>query len=237
MKRLRTSPAPPMQPANRKSALLAMAAVALVALAGVPLGEAATSPPQDPLRREITNYKTDESDISLALQEASYKYSVPLGIEADVQGLGARRTSVSISQGTVADVFRALVQQAPNYMWIESSGVMNVMPRHNPRSVLDITVSRFRVKNATPNAVHVAIVSLPEVKAWMNENQVAVRDFATTSILTGRDGRTDQPQVSLSVKNMTLRDILNTIVKRRGWHVWVVGRYDDHNQRLSISVD
>lgn len=238
MERLPTSPATLPRLANRRATTLALATAALLALLGVAVAEAIPSPVQNPLRREITGYKNGQSDFFGALQEASYKYGVPLGIEADAQGEDAKDISVSIPQGTVADIFNALVQQAPNYKWVETGGVVNVIPRRqNGNSVLDIAIARFRATNATPDAIHSAIISLPEVKAWLNQNQLVERGFHTPSILVGKDGKTDQPRVSLSLKNMTLRQIMDTIVKKSGFHVWFVGRYDDHRQYLSISID
>jgi hypothetical protein len=235
MERLQMSPTIPMPPANRRTAPPALIAVAFVALLGVSLTGAITSP-QNPLHREIVGYKNEESDISLALQKASYKYGVPLGIDAGVQGLGTQHTSVSISQGTVADVFDALVQQAPDYKWVQTKGVVNVMPRQDSDSVLDLKIARFRANKATPDAIVAAIGSSPEVKAWVSQNRMVERDLFTPSILVGEGGKTDQPRVSLSVKNATLRDILNMIVKKPGFRVWLVGRYGEQRQYLSISI-
>jgi hypothetical protein len=237
MERLRISPATPMSPANRKAAPIALIVFALVTLLGISLGEEVASPPQDPLHQEITNYKTDESGVFVEMQKLSRRYRVPLGIEADSRWPDAKHVSVTISRGTVADIFNALVQHVPDYKWVESSGVVNVMPRQGSGGVLDVTIARFRANKATPDAIVAAIGSSPEVKAWVSQNRIVERDFFTPSILVGKGGKTDQPRVSLSVKNATLRDILNTIVKKPGFHVWLVGRYGEHSQYLSISVD
>jgi len=208
-----------------------------VALLGVTLTEAVTPPPQNPLHQEITGYKNSESDLFRALQEASYKYGVPLGIETDAQGQTAKNISVSISQGTVGDIFDALIQQAPNYKWVESRGVVNVMPKQDTDSALDLKIARFHVTHATPDDLHAAIRSLPEVRAWLDQHRLVERGLVTSSILIGSNGKTDQPRVSLRLKNMTLREIMNTVVKKPGFRVWLVGRYGDHSQYLSISID
>lgn len=236
MLRLRMSPTIPMRLANRMATPFSVIAVALVALLGVPTTEATTSSHEDPLHQEVTDYSSGGTDVFRALEEASFKYDIPLGIEADERGQGAKHISVSISKGTVADIFNALVQQAPNYKWVESGGVVNVLPQQGGDSVLDLKIARFHVTHATPDGLHTAIRSLPEVRAWLNQHHLTEHGPVTGNVLIGRNGKTDQPHVSLSVKNITLREIMNTIVKKHGFHVWFVGRYGDHNQYLSIGI-
>lgn len=224
-------------PPNRTAALFALMIVALAPLCGVAVTEAGTSPPQDPLHQEISGYKNGDSDFFGALQEVSYKYDVPMGIETDAQGQSAKHISVNVSQGTVADIFNALTQQAPDYRWVESSGVVNVMPRQNVDSLLDLKIAAFHVTHASPDVLHAEIRSLPEVVAWLNQHHLVEHGPFTSSILIGRNGKTDQPRVSLRLKNMTLREIMNTVVKKPGFRVWFVGRYGDNGQYLNISID
>jgi hypothetical protein len=211
--------------------------VALGPLFGVSLTDAGTSPPQNPLHQEIGGYKNGESDFFSALQEASYKYGVPLGVETDAQGQAAGHISINVSHGTVTDIFNALIQQAPNYRWIESSGVVNVMPEQNADSLLDLRIAGFHVTHATPDRLHAAIRSLPEVEAWLNQRNLVEHSPATSSILIGSNGKTGQPRVSLRLKKMTLREIMNTVVKKPGFRVWFVGRYGDHGQYVNLSID
>jgi hypothetical protein len=211
--------------------------VVLGPLFSVSLTEAGTSPPQNPLHQEISGYKNGESGFFRALQEVSYKYRVPLGIETDAQGQTAAHISINVSQGTVADIFNVLIQQAPNYKWVESSGVVNVMPLQDADSVLNLKIPRFYVSHATPDDLHIAIRSLPEVETWLNQRQLVERGFMTSSIIIGSNGETDQPRVSLRLKSMTLREIMNTVVKKPGFLAWFVGRYGDHSQYLNISID
>jgi hypothetical protein len=224
-------------PPNRTAILFALVTVALGPLFAVAVTEAGTSPPQNPLHQEIGGYKNGESDFFSALQEVSYKYGVPLGVETDAQGQSTKHISVSVSQGTVADIFNALIQQAPNDRWVESSGVVNVLPRQHADSLLDLSIAGFYVTQATPDGLCAAIRTLPEVEAWLNQHHLVERSFVTSSILIGRDGKTDQPRVSLRLKAMTLREIMNTIVKKPGFRVWFVGRYGDHGQYVNLSID
>jgi len=222
---------------DRAVTRFALIIVVLGPLFSVSLTEAGTSAPQNPLHQEIGAYKNGESDFFRALQEVSYKYRVPLGIETDAQGQTAGHISIDVSKGTVADIFNALIQRAPNYKWVESNGVVNVMPLQDTDSVLNLKIARFYVTHATPDDLHIAIRSLPEVEAWLNQRQLAERGFMTSSILIGANGETDQPRASLRLKNMTLREIMNRAVKKPGFLIWFVGRYGDHSQYLNISID
>jgi hypothetical protein len=223
---------------HRAATAFALIVVTLGQLLHVSLTEAATSTAQNPLHQEISGYKNGESDFFRALQEVSYKYHVPLGIETDAQGQAVvGHISINVSKGTVADIFDAIVHAAPNYKWVESSGVVNVMPLHDTDSVLNLKIARFYLRHATPDDLPFAIRSLPEVEAWLNQRQLAERGFITSSILIGANGETDQPRVSLRLKNVTLREIMNAAVKKPGLLAWFVGRYGDHNQYLNISID
>lgn len=42
--------------------------------------------------------------------------------------------------------------------------------------------------------------------------------------------------MSLDLRNVTLREILNRVVKEPNFHEWLVARYRDRNQYLEISI-
>jgi hypothetical protein len=160
-----------------------------------------------------------------------------MGIETDAQGQSVMHVSVNVPQGTVADIFNALMQQVPNYSGVQSNGVVNVMPRQNADSLLDLTIADFHVSHTSPDGFQSAIRSLPEVKAWLNQHQLAERTPTTSSILIGSNGKTDQTSASLRLKNMTLRKITNAVVKKPGFLSWFVGRYGDRSQYLSMGIN
>jgi hypothetical protein len=144
--------------------------------------------------------------------------------------------SVHISKGTVADIFSAIVDDAPSYKWSEQDGVVNVLPRESMNSVLDLHISRFTVKNATSIKVREAIDTLPEVEAWLKQNGVVDRSPIDIDVFARTRGKPALPRVSLRLHNLTLRELLNGVVRKTPLSGWTVSRYGESAQYLYIQI-
>jgi hypothetical protein len=155
-----------------------------------------------------------------------------LGIELNRE-VEERAISVKMPEGTVGDVVGAVVGQAPGYKWAQVNGVINVMPQDVNDSVLELRIARFRVKDAAAEDLRAAVVSLPEVKAWLAQNQLVERTAGTPLFPEQKAGL---PRISFDVSNVTLREILNRVVKEPNFHEWLVARYGDRGQYLEISI-
>jgi hypothetical protein len=188
--------------------------------------------PQDPLAQAVRNYQIGGPDFALLIGQVLRGYGVPFGIELNRE-VKQRAISVKVSEGTVADVIGAVVAQAPGYRWAEVNGVVDVIPQDVSDSVLELRIARFSVKNAAAEDIRPAVVSLPEVKAWLAQNHVVERSFGTPLFPAQRAGL---PRISLDLSNVTLREILNRVVKEANFHEWLVARYGDRNQYLEISI-
>jgi hypothetical protein len=187
--------------------------------------------------RRVGHYEDTAGSVLQLLGNAATKFGIPIGIELNGQ-LPAQTMSIEVSDGTVADAFSAIMKHAPGYTWVEKNGVVDIMPEQDTNSILDLRIGHFKVHNATPNDIQSAVRSLPEVKAWLSQNYVVERSFMTTSILIGSDGKTDEPRVSLERRNVTLREIMNSlVVKKGGPGSWSFARYGDSNKYLDISID
>lgn len=188
----------------------------------------------DPLTKQVRNYQ-DTADFSTALDDFARKCGIPTGIDLQMP-LKQRPLSVDVSQGTIVDVLNAIVAQEPSYKWAKVNGVINVMPEENANNILDLRIAYFHVRNADFNDIHTAIVSLPEVKTWLEQNHLTEQTAFVIDILIGKNGYSP-PRVSLKLRDVTLRDIMNRIVKSPGFRFWSVSRWGERNQYLSIVVN
>jgi hypothetical protein len=112
--------------------------------------------------------------------------------------------------------------------------VVNVMPKRNANSILNLRIAHFQVHDANKFALHQAVVSLPEVRAWLAQNQLTEH---TPYGMLGPIGAMRQlPVVSLEMNNLTLREIMNRIVKEPGFSGWLLARYGEQNQYLEIHI-
>jgi hypothetical protein len=185
----------------------------------------------DPICQRVGNYEAGGHNFALAMGTALQKYGVPNGFELDSEP-GDRAISVRVLGGTVADVLDAIIAQVPDYKWVETNRVVNVMPKHNTNSILDLQIAHFYVRDAAPGPLRLAVASLPEVHSWLTENHVTER-----SALGILGPIVQPPFVSLGLNNLTLREIMNRIVKEHRFSSWSFGRYGERNQYLSISIE
>jgi len=189
----------------------------------------------DPLTKQVRNYQDTAYDFLTALDDFTRTCGVPTGIDLEMP-LKQRRLSVDVSRGTVIDVLNAIVAQEPSYKWVKVNGVINVMPEEHENSILDLRIPHLQLANADSSGVHAAIVSLPEVKEWLEQNHLTERTPNYMEIIVGKN-RDVMPRVSLDLHDMTLREILNRILKSCRFHSWVVARWGEKNQYLSIGVN
>jgi hypothetical protein len=225
-------------PANRDFLKFSALGLVVVILLGVSISpnyfEAAGS--QSHTGQGIADYQDSGTDMIQLLSRASDKLKIPVGIELDKE-LPSQIVSVRVSKGTVADVFSALVNRLPDYRWVEQDGVIDILPLHSSNGVLDLHIRRFQVKNATPINVREAVDALPEVQAWFKQNGIVDRSPMNLDVLAPTRGKPAISHVSLSLSNVTLREILNSIVRKPPLSGWVVSRYGQGAQYLNIQIN
>ena len=209
-------------------------AFALLLWVFVSSGYASHDKKSDPAAQQVSDYEDSGYDFSITLDHLAQKYGIPTGIDTEIP-IENQPVSVHVHRGTVADVLNAIVAREPGYKWLSLNGVIDVMPKESANSILDIRIARFRVKKATFFDIHTAIASRPEVKKWLKQNHLTERTPMAIDILVGKNGA-GLSHVSLDLRDVTVREILNKIAVSPGFRSWIVGRWGDKNQYLSIGV-
>jgi hypothetical protein len=186
---------------------------------------------RDPLCQRVETYEGSAPNFALITGSVLQRYGIPSGLELN-KGFEYRAISVRVVHGTVANVLDAIIAQAPDYKWLDTDGVVNVIPKRDAKSILNLRLAHFRAQNADVAELSQMIASLPEVREWLVENRVTERS------VHGLLGPVAPPvEVSLDLRNLTLRELLNSIVKQPGVSGWSFSRYGDHGQYLQISID
>jgi hypothetical protein len=190
-----------------------------------------------PLNQKVNGYEESGHDLEATVNELRQKFEVPVGM--DLEALSDRHAiAVNVPRGNVADVLNAIVAKQHGFKWAEVNGVVNIGPQRETNSILELRIAHFRVDDARYDRVHDAIVSLPEVKAWLDDNHLTA---SKASIVIGAvsPGRPFKPLVSLELQDATLREILNRIVKYPGYSAWTISRGEDgeRKQYLIIGID
>jgi|SRR6185503_7178758 len=180
------------------------------------------------LDQEVSGLELREVSPSLVIERVAKSCKAPIGFEATPQE--SYKINVIIEQGTVRNVLDQIVQADSRYEWTEADGVINVSPRVNRSPMLETVVRRFSVAQVNRDDAISAIFELPEVK--VAQMDVKRRDFGSLPAKPYNS----VPQVSLKLSNVTVRTILNEIMKASGDNYWVFFRYGDHNEYFSVSM-
>jgi hypothetical protein len=189
----------------------------------------------DPLAQEVINYQDSGYDLAITVGHLADKYGLRTGIDTEIPLPQDQRISVDVPKGTVADVLDRILAQEPDYKWAAVDGVVNIEPRQNGNSILDLRIREFRVSNTNAMGLHEAIVSCPEVKKWLSDNHLV--DRTTISIIAAVGKGFSFPELSLSLRGASLRAILKRIVRSPGFHSWGVGRWGENSEYIYIGVN
>jgi len=185
-------------------------------------------PKLNALDQDVSGFELHEVSPSLVLERVARSRNAPIGFEVTPQE--SYKINVIIKQGTVKNVLDQIVQADPRYEWTEADGVINVSPRVNKSPILETIVQQFSVEQVKRVDAISAIFELPEVRAA--EMDVKRRDFGSLPAKPYYSA----PQFSLKLRNVTVRTILNEIMKAGGDNYWVFFRYGDHNEYFSVSI-
>lgn len=188
----------------------------------------------DPLAQQVINYQDSGHDFATTVTRLADKYGLRIGIDTEIPPQN-HLISVEVPKGTVADVLDRILEQEPRYKWAVVGSVVNIEPRQNGNSILDVRVRAFRVSHTDALGLREAIVSCPEVKKWLSDNHL-VEQTPTAIIMAVGKGHS-LPKLSLSLRGASLRVILNSIVRSEGFRSWGVGRWGENSEYVSIGVD
>ena len=231
MLQLRTSLEISERAANKTPLLILCWAVAAGFLLAASLRAQHYPPIREILAQPVTDYQ-GRSDFGPLLNMASDRYHFPLGLELGPDALGNTK-SFRLPHGTVEDLLDLIVGLMPAYQWAVRGGVINVMPRDNPDSVLEVRIHRLQLHELGGLSLGQPIASLPEIKAWLEKNGVV-----QSTVIAGIFHPFEEPlRISVDAKDTTLREILNSIVRTGQARVWSVVRYGRKGEFLHISAE
>lgn len=164
-----------------------------------------------------------------ALDAIGSRYRIQLGLELVTNDSNGAPISLDLSGHEVGPVLDSLIVQRPAYIWSLQDGVYDLYPRVARDSVLDVNIRTFSVKQATPEEASRAISDLQEVKEWLSRYGVRRRELET-----GPRWKNSERRVSLTLSGVSLRSVLNHLVKELEGTDWIVVRYGDKAEYIAI---
>jgi hypothetical protein len=157
------------------------------------------------------------------------KFHVRFGLEYEASDKDRDAFALNLGVDTVAQVMDELVSQKTKYKWKLVNGIYDIYPKESADSITAVKIKAFHTSNENFQAVSRAVADIPEVKEWLEKNGVKRREFQI-----GSAGKTES-RMSMALSQTTLRSVLNQIVAQDERAYWVVVRYGDKLEYISIT--
>lgn len=166
-----------------------------------------------------------------ALDAVAARYRIQVGVEYAAHDQDLQTITLDLSTKDVDAVFNQLVNQKPDYVWSLVDNVYDVYPTRNPDSILDVRIHEFTMKGISPKEAASLVGEIPEIKEWLTSRSVSRREF---EVCAGSCEQFCAKLVTMSVRDVTFRTLLNTLIREFGIVDWVVGRFGDNQEYIGI---
>jgi hypothetical protein len=164
-----------------------------------------------------------------ALQAIEAKYHARIGVEYSSKDADRAAVILDFERDSLETTLNRLVAQKTDYKWTLRNSVYYVTPKNIRDSLLDVRVKSFSVAGLTPEGASAALSAVPEVKAWLRKHGVRRHELEV-----GSSSEKSNPRLSVSLKNTTVRDILNQLILKADRTNWTVVRYGQRSEYIGI---
>lgn len=206
--------------------------VLLIAIYGSLLGQNIT---QDPLKQRIVPAAIAKENIHQVLGALASNYTVSIADELPAEGsrvFDKHAPCLVIRDGTVADVLDAVVACKADYRWELVNGVVRVFSISSSDPLLDTVIEDFDIKEKTIGEIKFAIAETPEVRSTLLQLGCVMRELELVPGPLNENAR----RLSFSLHNVTVREILNHIIKAHGGKYWSVVKWGENDRNLWIVI-
>jgi len=207
----------------------------LLTLAVWPRGQAASvrTGVEDALERPLCDEKEQDcsafyqsfsdDDVEGVLYLAFMFGEVPGGFASLPDDPWQSRRNYMPPRLTLKEVFETISRVEPRYRWEADGGVVNVLPAES-LPLLDVRVGEFRAENLNVKEMLAALEKTPDFKAGLAAHRITEPKPPKDGgfIFGGFAGRVVEPakRFSVHVRDATVREVLNEIVRQDGCAVW-----------------
>jgi hypothetical protein len=186
------------------------------------------------LDQKIPLTEVSRENASEILFKLASKFGVPIGLGVStVEDNQPDGTETRIKAQTVKEVLDAVTTIHPDYIWSESDGVINVSARFQVDPLLDLVITDFNVEEKT----------VVEMKRMLSDKLAAELSTASLGIKISELAftRTAVPgnptKYSFSLRNKTVREIMNHIIRVTAAKYWTIVRWGPQNSYAFLNVE
>ena len=178
----------------------------------------------------LQNVMVDQAVVNALLDAGA-----PGGV-AKESGCNEATSTFSPRDSSLRGVLDSIVSADPRYTWEVKDDVINVLPRHGAPPFLAVRISKFDLHEVeSPRAALSQLLAIPEVRrAQVSLGRHAVQGGVHVFCPGCPPGETKK--ISMSLRDVTVREALNAIARAHGNAVWRFGQRECGG-RKSFSLD
>jgi hypothetical protein len=183
------------------------------------------------LEQKVEPMTIASDNTQMGLAELAVFYKIPMAVEVNSkEEKAASPQKVLIHAGTVRDVLDAVASCNPEYKVTVEKDIVRVSYKDASQNdpFLDVRVGEFQVVEQRIKEINKTLAETPEVKSWLAESGLELKS------LYHNLGGENAPRASLSLKNATIREIFDGLVKTKKFKYWSLVRWGDNKKYIRI---
>lgn len=224
-----------MKTINKTSRLILATALVLLVI-GQPDAAQKAALRDEILNRRVEGINLDGTTIIDALRETFSVTRVPAGIAMTQNCSPQIKHDLKPTGSSLREMLDAISLISPSYRWTINEGVVEFSTAADFPQLLNFRVAEYKIETKmTLNGMLSQLLTMAEVRKRMTELNIGeVKTQLGMSSLSrpGVSSNEDRKQITLRLKNVTVQEILNAIVRAHGQAVWVYseGRCGKRNE-------
>jgi hypothetical protein len=188
---------------------------------------------------QLKDVRIEAQTIRNLFSDLSLSYRIPIGVEMAFDDNELTTYQLEFKKGTLSELLTQFFTQHDQYAWEIKDGIVRIYPTGNHRDavvdeLLDTQIGSLYVKEGSScSLLEDSIANSAEVKSLLKANGVTYRRLNFTGFYFPQLGK----RYKLDVSNVTVRAILNKVIKESPLaKVWVIQR-DGADQTLFININ
>lgn len=184
------------------------------------------------LERKDCGIVWENKEFSWAVGDIFMQTDVPSGISVAFENAGGEEIIIDSNPTDfiVKNLLDEIIKFDTRYRWKETDGVINVFPR-DEHPILDVRIAKFKVEKAEARELREKLVQTKEFQKYLKAENLVDKvpdpENKYGSLFIGAAGKSsERHKITLDLKNATVREILNAIVRQRGYSTWLYSEYD-----------
>ncbi len=179
------------------------------------------------------------------LKNLAFVYDIPIGLELlnkDVENAQAfDKAGLLIRSGSLEEVLNQLVETQSNYRWKVKDRAIFVFPVKRDSIIKDLLDYRFgNIKfefSSDRIGVDSFIFDTPQIKEKLSSlglTLVSLQDMSGLGYKTIEELQGTVPDSSIDLNQISVKELLNRLLKQRKIRFWCVTRWGDAKEFISI---